>query len=55
MYNKTDNVTSSKTISTDKVYPGGVAGYSLTGSGVVLGEWDAGGVRTTHQSSRTGA
>ena len=54
MYNKTDNVTSSKTISTDKVYPGGVAGYSLTGSGVVLGEWDAGGVRTTHQSFEDG-
>ena len=49
VYYKTDNVISGKTISTDKVYPGGVAGYSLTGSGVTLGEWDAGGVRTTHQ------
>ncbi len=49
MYNKTDNVNSSKTISTDKVYPGGGAGYNLTGSGIVLGEWDGGGVRTTHQ------
>ncbi len=46
---KTDNVIAGKTISTDKVYPGGVAGYSLTGSGVTLGEWDGGGVRTTHQ------
>ncbi len=49
VYFKTDNVTSGKTISTDKVYPGGVAGLSLTGSGVTLGEWDGGGVRMTHQ------
>lgn len=49
VYFKTDNVIAGKTISTDKVYPGGVAGYNLTGSGITLGEWDGGGVRTTHQ------
>jgi hypothetical protein len=49
VYYKTDNVIAGKTISTDKVYPGGAAGYNLTGNGITLGEWDGGGVRTTHQ------
>ena len=47
VYLKTDNVTAGKTISSDKVYPGGGAGLNLTGSGVTLGEWDEGGIRTT--------
>jgi len=49
LYYVTDNINSGKTISSDLVYPGGAAGYSLTGFGMVLGEWDAGGVRTSHQ------
>ena len=49
LYYITNNVISGKTISTDKVYPGGAGGYNLTGSGMILGEWDAGGVRATHQ------
>ncbi len=49
MYYKTDNRNAAKTISTDKVYPGGGAGFSLDGSGIIPREWDGGGVRTTHQ------
>jgi subtilisin family serine protease len=44
-----DNANSAKTISTNKVYSGGGAGLSLDGSGVTPREWDAGGVRTSHQ------
>ena len=48
-YAKTDNSNAAKTISTNKLYPGEGYGYSLTGSGILLGEWDAGRVLTTHQ------
>ncbi|MBC8320806.1 MAG: S8 family serine peptidase [Bacteroidetes bacterium] len=49
MYYKTDNRNSAKTISTDKVYPGGGAGLNLDGTGITPREWDGGGVRLTHQ------
>ncbi len=51
-YYTTDNVIAARTVSTDKVWPGGGYGYSLTGSGTALGKlgiWDGGGVLTTHQ------
>ena len=48
-YAKTDNSNAAKTISTNKLYPGEGYGYSLTGSGILLGEWDAGRVLTSHQ------
>ena len=48
-YYITDNLNAAKTISTNKLWSGGGFGYSLTGSGVLLGEWDGGKVRTTHQ------
>ncbi len=50
-YVKTYNAGAAKTIGTDKVYPGGTLGLSLSGSGLTnrLGIWDGGGVRTTHQ------
>jgi hypothetical protein len=48
IYNKTFNLNSARTISTDKVWEGGAAGLELTGAGVVLGIWDGGKVRTTH-------
>lgn len=44
----TDNDDAGATINTDKVYPGGVGGYSLTGNGINIGEWDGGEVRGTH-------
>jgi len=49
LYYKTDNLNAAKTLSTNKVWPGGGAGFPLTGEGITLGEWDAGRPRTTHQ------
>jgi len=51
VYYGLDNLTAAKTVSTNKVWPGGY-GFSLTGSGTAVGElgiWDGGGVRATHQ------
>ena len=45
----TENAVAAATISTVKLYPAGGAGYGLTGGGVTLGEWDGGGVRSSHQ------
>ena len=50
-YYGTHNLTAAKTVSTDKVWPGGGYGFSLSGSGTALGRlgvWDGAGVRTTH-------
>jgi hypothetical protein len=46
---ETFNLTSAKTISTDKVWPGGGYGFALSGSTDTLGEWDGGAPLTTHQ------
>lgn len=48
-YFKTDNVNAAATISSNKVYPGGGAGLNLTGTGIVVREWDGGTVLSTHQ------
>ncbi len=48
-YYVTDNSNAAISISSDNVYPGGIAGLSLTGAGITPREWDAGAVRTTHQ------
>ena len=47
-YYTTNNADAAETISADLVYPGGGAGYSLTGNGITLNEWDGGGVLTSH-------
>ena len=52
VYYKTTNYDAAETISTDRVWPGGSGGFSLTGSTTTydqLGVWDAGAVRATHQ------
>lgn len=52
MFYKTTNLTAARTVSTDRVWPGGGAGFSLTGSATSSNElavWDGGGVLTTHQ------
>ncbi len=51
LFEKTDNIGSGRTISTNKVWPGGSTGTSLTGAGMTnrLGVWDGGAVLTTHQ------
>ena len=49
VYYETTNLGSAETMGTDKLWPGGVSGLNLTGAGVILGEWDAGSARGTHQ------
>jgi hypothetical protein len=46
---ETHNSNAAATTNTDDVHPGGGAGFSLTGSGIEIGEWDGGAVRATHQ------
>ncbi len=49
VYYETHNINAAKTISTDRVWPGGTGGFSLTGASLdTLGIWDGGRVRTTH-------
>lgn len=52
-YYITNNAVSAATISTNKVYPGGIAGLNLDGTGIVIREWDAGSVRSTHREFGT--
>ncbi len=49
LYYVTHNLNAADTISTNEVWSGGGSGLALTGSGLTIGEWDAGAVRTTHQ------
>jgi hypothetical protein len=49
IYLITHNLIAARTVSTDKVWPGGSAGLALDGSGQELGIWDSGNVRDTHQ------
>jgi len=49
IYYITHNANAASTISTNKVYPGGGAGFSLDGTGITVREWDGGAVRVTHQ------
>ena len=49
MYYISFNLNAAKTISTNRIWPGGLAGLNLTGNGYVIGEWDEGKVRDTHQ------
>lgn len=48
MYYTTLNLNAARTISTAALWEGGGSGLDLSGSGIVLGMWDAGLVRTTH-------
>jgi len=48
-YYTTSNANAAATSSTNEVYSGGDAGLSLDGSGVIVCEWDAGSIRSTHQ------
>ena len=49
VYYQTQNVNAAKTISTNKVLPGGSLGLNLTGAGLTAHEWDGGSVGTSHQ------
>lgn len=48
LYYQTTNANAAMSVSTDKCYPAGMGGLSLTGFGVTLGIWDAGAVRAGH-------
>jgi len=47
-YLTTHNIIAARTVSTDKVWLDGGAGYNLDGSGLVVGVWDGGVHRSTH-------
>lgn len=49
IYYITCNLTAAKTISTDKIWSDEINNLNLTGSGMIIGEWDEGGVLNTHQ------
>lgn len=49
IYYSTDNVNAAISTATDKVHPGGGHGFTLTGQGMIMGIWDGGRVRPTHQ------
>ncbi|MCU7513914.1 MAG: S8 family serine peptidase [Ignavibacteria bacterium] len=48
------NEIAAKTISTNKVQPGGALGYNLDGYGIRIGLWEAGGAPYPHYSFREG-
>jgi len=48
VYYITNNVNTADTVSTDELWPGGSTGLNLNGSGMTVGEWDAGAVYADH-------
>jgi hypothetical protein len=48
-YYTTTNINAARTTNTDDLWTGGSSGLNLDGNGFEIGEWDAGGVITTHQ------
>lgn len=53
VFYETDNVDAAITTNTTPVKQGGASGYNLSGLGIVVGEWDGGPVRATHQEFGT--
>ena len=49
IYNITSNLDAAVSTSTDQVWASSTNGYGLNGAGLTIGEWDGGGVLTTHQ------
>jgi hypothetical protein len=49
LYYTTHNLVGAHTISSSPLWPGGNAGLELTGSGEIVGMWDSGRTRLTHQ------
>ena len=54
-YYITGNLNAARTSETDHLWTGGVSGLNLTGEGMLIGEWDGGGVLTTHQEYNNGS
>ena len=44
----TNNVDAADSVSTLKVWPGGVAGLDLDGAGMIVAEWDGGAIYAAH-------
>jgi hypothetical protein len=49
LYVTTNNRIAAVSTSTSPLWPGGSSGFNLTGKGFIIGEWDGGAVRLTHQ------
>ncbi|WP_282786870.1 S8 family serine peptidase [Flavobacterium croceum] len=49
LYYKEYNLGAARTINANKLYPNSSYGFSITGNGMIGGEWDGGKVRSTHQ------
>lgn len=49
VFYETDNVDAAISTNTIPVKQGGSSGYNLSGNGIIVGEWDGGPVRETHQ------
>jgi Subtilase family len=49
LYNRGLNVEAAQTIGTVKVWPGGSTGFNLNGTNRVIGQWDEGIPRLTHE------
>lgn len=49
IYYIADNADAAISTNTKAVYPGGSLGLSLEGQGMIVGEWDAGAARFTHE------
>ncbi|UCH10138.1 MAG: tandem-95 repeat protein [Fidelibacterota bacterium] len=49
IYYITNNLNAARTVGTDQVWPDGVLGLTLTGSGQFIGLWDEGSVLTRHR------
>lgn len=45
----TFNLESAQTVSAQRLWPGGGSGFNLTGTNVLIGEWDGGDAQTNHQ------
>jgi hypothetical protein len=50
----THNIESAQTVGAEKLWPGGSSGFSLSGTNVLLAQWDGGDVRTNHQEFTNG-
>ncbi len=49
VYTITTNLNAARTVSADRVWPGGNLGLGLSGLGITVGQWDEGPVLPTHQ------
>lgn len=54
VYLTSDNNNAAETISTDEIWGVGTNGYTLTGSNIIFGMWDVGGVLASHWAFATG-